>query len=268
MLETVIKADGSKEKFDKNKLIETALRAGSTKDLSISIANIVEKSFPDNSSTHDIYRFVLDELEKKSEKLASLFGLREAIAELDSVSFEKYTAKILEANGYECTWNRIIDGRNIDHQIDVIAKNKETEEVFYVECKRHFNPHRFCGLEIPLEVYARFEDLKEGFIDGKNKYNFAAAWIFTNTKFSEHAKKYANSKGVMMTGWSSEKNPIQELIEKNKTYPVTILRVDIASKTKMLNTEIITLQDVLKTKRTKIGNWKDIFEKTKEILNK
>lgn len=264
MLEYVVKADGSQEKFDKEKLMQTAIRAGASKEMAITIAVNAEKNFPSNAGTHEIYQFVMNELDKKSEKVASLFGLREAIADLDATVFEKYTAKILEANGYECKWNTIVDGRNIDHQIDVIAYNKKTDEYFYVECKRHYNPHRFCGLEVPLEVQARLEDLREGFIDHKNKYNFAAAWIFTNSKFSEHARKYATRKGVMITGWSTENNSIQELIEKQKVYPVTILKIDLGLKASLLNSGIITLQDVINSKKSP----KEAVDKAKEILGK
>lgn len=264
MLEYVVKADGTQVRFDKEKLMQTALRAGATKELAKEIAESAERSFSKVAGSHEIYQFVMNELDKKSEKVASLFGLREAIADLDATVFEKYTAKILEANGYECKWNTIVDGRNIDHQIDVIALDKKTGEYFYVECKRHYNPHRFCGLEVPLEVQARLEDLREGFVDHKNKYNFAAAWIFTNSKFSEHAKKYANRKGVMMTGWSSESNSIQDLIEKQRVYPVTILKIDLELKLSLLNADIITLQDVIESKKAP----KEVVQKAKEILSK
>lgn len=259
MLEFVIKADGRKERFDRNKLIQTAMRAGASKEIAVKITNLVGNRFSTAVSTHDIYQFVMDELDKISEKTSSIFGLRESIADLDSVSFEKYAVKILEANGYACEWNQIIEGRSIEHQIDIIAK--KNEEYFYVECKRHYNPHRFCGLEVPLEVYARLEDLREGFIDGKNRYNFSTAWLFTNSKFSDHAKRYALKKGIMMTGWSSETNSIQMMIERNRTYPVTVLRIDLSIKLKLLDSGIITLQDVL-SKRVD----KDIIEKAKKIM--
>ncbi len=264
MLDYVVKADGRQEKFDKEKLAQTALRAGASKEIALAIANDAEKNLSNGTTTHEVYQYVQNALDKKSEKIASLFGLREAIADLDATVFEKYTAKILEANGYECKWNTIVDGRNIDHQIDVIALNKKTDEYFYVECKRHYNPHRFCGLEVPLEVQARLEDLREGFIDHKNKYNFAAAWVFTNSKFSEHARKYATRKGVMITGWSTEKNSIQELIEKQKVYPVTILKIDLGLKASLMNSGIITLQDVLNSRKVP----KEVVDKAKEILGK
>ena len=263
VLRNVIKASGESERFDKNKLMRTMMRAGVDNRTAASIAIIAEKKFPDNTATHDIYKFVMDEIEKKSSEAASVFGLREAIADLDSVSFEKYAMKILESNGYNCIWNKIVDGRCIDHQIDIIGK--KDDKVFYIECKRHYNPHRFCGLEVPLEVWARLIDMQEGFADRKNKYDFSKAWIFTNSKFSMHAMKYAGAKDIIMTGWSMS---LQELIEKNKIYPVTILNIDISVKTELLKNDIITLQDVLGAKRIKIDGWNNIVEMARKTLGK
>ncbi|MFH0836742.1 MAG: restriction endonuclease [Candidatus Aenigmatarchaeota archaeon] len=192
MLKTVIKADGSIERYDSSKLMRTMMRAGVDRKTAAAIAKIVEKRFPNNSTTHDIYQFAMDMIDEKSSEIASVFGLREAVADLDSVSFEKYSMKVLEADGYRCKWNTIVDGRCIDHQIDIIAE--KDGEYFYVECKRHYNPHRFCGLEVPLEVWARLIDLQEGGVDDKNKYNFSNAWLFTNSKFSMHALKYGGAK--------------------------------------------------------------------------
>ncbi|MBI5332736.1 MAG: restriction endonuclease [Candidatus Aenigmarchaeota archaeon] len=263
MLRNVIKASGIQERFDKEKLVQTMLRAGARKDMALDIAGLVEKTLSNNSTTHSIYAFAMDELEKRSSRIAAVFGLREAIADLDSVSFEKYAAKVLEADGYKCIWNRIIDGRCIDHQIDIIAE--KNGEFFYIECKRHYNPHRFCGLEVPLEVWARLIDLQEGFGDGKNKYNFSKAWIFTNSKFSEHAMKYATAKGVMMTGWSIG---LQDLIEARKIYPVTILNIDLVAKAELLRKDIITLQDVLGAKKAKMPNWDNVIEMAHSVLGK
>ncbi len=214
MIKFVTKADGSKERFDRNKIIQNCLRAGADRKAADDIARFVEGNLEDGASTHIVYQTVQDELEKRSEKMASVFGLREAIADLDSESFEFYAMKVLEAQGYKCKWNTIVEGGCVEHQIDVIAKGKNG--TFYVECKRHFNPHRFCGLEVPLEVHARFEDLKDGFASRKNGYDFSGAWIFTNSKFSLHAKKYAKAKSISLTGWGYG---LQEIVESKKIYP-------------------------------------------------
>ncbi|MFH0836741.1 MAG: hypothetical protein V1870_01300 [Candidatus Aenigmatarchaeota archaeon] len=66
-----------------------------------------------------------------------------------------------------------------------------------------------------------------------------------------------------MTGWSKG---FQELVEKNKVYPVTILNTDLSVKIELLKKDIITLQDVLSLKKSKMKNWDNIVEMAMKIL--
>jgi len=264
-LKFVTKADGRKEPFEKRKILDTCQRAGLDKKTCEEIANRVEVALEDGSTTHSVYRFVMEEVEKSSTKSASLFGLREGISDLDSESFELFTFRVLKAHGYECEWNRVIEGASVEHQVDVIAK--QNDKTFLVECKRHFNAHRFTGLDIALQNQARLEDLMDGYKQKKHKYNFCCAWIFTNTKLSEHAIRYAEAKNIRTTGWRSGNFRLENLVESKRIFPITILKIDLMSKAKLLKERIITIQDVVEyKKKIDIAVWPSIVKQSKDLL--
>ena len=62
----VIKRDGTKEKFDKNKIIESCMKAGATREAAEEIASKVEKQVKEGTHTAEIRRIVLTELGKKN----------------------------------------------------------------------------------------------------------------------------------------------------------------------------------------------------------
>jgi len=264
MIKFVMKSDGTKVPFDRAKIIETCVRTGLSVAACKEIAEAVEQTLPDGSSTHQIYDFVMESLGKKSPKSAAIFGLREAIADLDSESFEFYTKSVLEAAGWKCQWNQVTPGRSVDHQIDVIAQ--KGDETWVVECKRHFNSHRWCGLDVALQVQARLEDLRDGYLAHKNKYIWTGVWIFTNTKFSEHAKRYAEAKSIRMTGWRSGEFGLEKLVEEKKVWPATMLKLDLMTKAKMLSSHLVTVNDVIASKRAIVPNWTDVVAQAKNML--
>jgi hypothetical protein len=264
----IIKADGSREEFQPKKIIKTCLRAGATREKAEEIAKKISQRVKENWTTHKIYQMIITELDKIKNKSAFVVTIRHAIAKLGPENFELYCKKLLEAEGYTCEWNKIVKGRCIEHQIDVIAKR---DKLYLVECKHHENPHRFCGLGIALQVQARLEDVKDGFSDKKNKYNFDVAWIFTNTKFSYHTKKYSAAKGIVLTGWGYKGDyALEKMAETKRIYPVTILRLGRDVEEKLLENNIITLQDMISDEsiksKLKRKEYNDIVSQAKHIL--
>jgi hypothetical protein len=243
----VVKADGRKEKFEIEKVLRTCLRAGLKKEEAHAVARFVRSQAKDGMTTHQIHDIIVRETEKLLLHSPLILMLREAIANIDSESYEIYTKKILEADGYTCKWNVLVKGACVEHQVDVIAE-KDGKRIL-VECKKHFNPHRYCGLGVALQVQARFEDINDGFAKKTNNIKFDSIWIFNNTKFSEHIKHYAACKGIRLTGWRHEKEwALDELVEKNKLYPVTILKTEPWVVKNLLQKRIITIRDLLENK--------------------
>ncbi|MFH7860679.1 MAG: hypothetical protein QW602_01635, partial [Candidatus Aenigmatarchaeota archaeon] len=113
---------------------------------------------------------------------------------------------------------------------------------------------------------------------GKNSLDFDKILIVCNTKFSEHAKKYASCKGIGFIGWNyPEEKGLERLIEEKKLYPITILKdLDEKSREKLTSIGIVLLKQLLEEnleelcKRTKVQKKKlrILIEKAKEILFK
>lgn len=238
----VVKADGRREPFDIGKVVKTCIRSGLKKEDAHVVARLVKAQVKEGMTTHQVHDIIMRETEKFMPHAPLLLMMREAIANIDPESYEIYTKKLLEALGYKCKWNVLVKGACVEHQVDVVAEKDGKK--YLVECKKHFNPHRYCGLGVALQVQARFEDINAG----KNM-KFDAVWIFNNTKYSEHIKQYARCKGIMLTGWRYDREiALDEIVEKTKMYPITTIKAEPWIIKNLLQKRIITIQDLIEKK--------------------
>jgi hypothetical protein len=136
--------------------------------------------------------------------------------------FEEYTTLLLKDQGYSVRPNEILRGKCIEHEIDAIAQ-KEDKTVF-VEVKHHNRAHTYTALEVPMKVWATLQDLAEGRKLGYHSVDFTSALIICNTKFTDHARTYADCVGVDHMGWKSPTpNGLEDIIERRSLYPITVL---------------------------------------------
>jgi Holliday junction resolvase-like predicted endonuclease len=217
----VTKANGNKQIFDKQKIINTCLRLQATLEQAQSIADKIEARAYDGIPTKKILQMVFQYMKKYRPAIGYQIDLKQAIAMLRSKpDFEVYVAKIFESLGYKVETNLIIQGKCIEHEIDVVARKHE--EVILVEVKHHANHHTYSGLDVFLQLNSTLEDLKEGYESGNNKFKFTKAILVCNTKVSEHAKKYALCKKLEFIAWKFPlENGLERVIEENKLYPIT-----------------------------------------------
>ncbi|MDO8551342.1 MAG: restriction endonuclease [bacterium] len=210
----VTKYDGSREHYDQGKVVNSLLRSGIKKNELTMVLSNVEAKLYDGITTRELYEIVNQCLFGLSSPIVlSAYRLRENLSKMDSLVFEQFVKKILEKEGYICQWNVIVKGECIEHQIDVVAKKQDS--LYLVEVKRHQNYHRDCGLGTVIELWARLDDIQKGYKKGINDFNFSKAWLFSNTKFSEHALTYATAKGIKLTGWryGSDGKGLEEMIQ-------------------------------------------------------
>ena len=264
----VIKFDGRKEEFQKEKIIRTCLRVGVSDEDARAIAGRIESSVKDGMTTQEIYQNILKELRIVEKKSAVAYSVREMIAHIDPEIFELFVKKLLEAYGYQCEYSKLVEGLCVEHQVDIIAK-KDGDDL--VECKRHSNPHRFCGLGTCLQVQARLEDIRDGFASGKNKENFRSAWIITNTKFSEHAKRYAQAKQIMLTGWNFPyEASFASMIDEKKFYPVSALSAKKPVICALFSHSLVTIHDISEKSLAEAGieqkAAKSLLDQKKKLL--
>ena len=171
--------------------------------------------------TGDIYKMVLHALgeEKEGNVLRQKYQLKEAIMRLGPAGFmfENYVGKILTYSDFQIKNIRAkIRGKCTVHEIDLIAISRNKK--FMVECKYHSSHGIYTGLKESLYTHARFLDLKP---------RFDEEVLICNTKVSFQAKKYAKCIGQQILSWRYPPgNSLEQIIEKNRLYPITILNLN------------------------------------------
>jgi hypothetical protein len=273
----VTKADGTKQLFDKEKIVGTCLRMGATKAVAESIAEEIETMMYDGIETKEILRMIFRQLRKRRPSVKHQIDLRKALSLMNPApDFELFVQILLREHGYTVIPNQIIRGRCVEHEIDAIArKNGET---FIVEVKHHFNYHTPTSLDVGRISRAVLEDVTEGFKLGLNDLKIDRAMIVCNTKLSEHAKRYAECRGIYHIGWSSPpNNDLQTMIEEKQLYPITNLRrLTHMTKKKLVSNGIILLKQLTeknpKELRRQTGipkkNLESIIRKSTDILSR
>ncbi|WP_456329253.1 ATP cone domain-containing protein [Archaeoglobus sp.] len=262
----VRKRDGRLEEFSKAKIIRTCLRAGASKRVAERVADEVERRIYDGISTDEVLELVIELLLKHEYPKAERYDLKRSLLRLgpSGFGFEKFVARLLEEYGFKTETNVIIQGKCVEQEIDVVAE--KGREKYMIECKFHNQPI-YTGLKEAMYTYARFLDV-EG-------YGFTKPWIFTNTKFSEEAKRYASCMGIRLTGWNYPVNEgIEVLLESRGLYPVTILRIEKEVLDTVVNAGLVFCRDIVKACEPKLralGLSKDearrLVEEAKKVIS-
>jgi hypothetical protein len=210
----VIKSSGLFEKFNPHKIYRSVRLAGGSRDLAMHSVEEVKKKFKKNVSSQEILKFLVDFL-KKEKGVSERYNLKRAIMSLgpSGFPFEKFVARVLEDYGFKTKVGVKIKGKNILHEIDIVAVK---DQKIMIECKYHNEPGIITRLHPALYTYARFLDLQE--------QGFERAWLVTNTKCSKDAINYSKGVGLRITSWNyPRKESLKDLIREKQLYPITIL---------------------------------------------
>lgn len=216
----ITKASGKVEEFSRLKLERSLRRSGATGDEVKAVADVVERKMHSKIATHRLYELAYGELERIRPKVAAVYGLRQAIMELgpEGFLFEKYMEAILKEYGYAIKRGRMVKGKCVSHEIDLMAKKGSTS--FIVELKYHNKRGMRSDVKVVMYLYARFLDIHSG----HGKESSHKPWLMTNTKFTKSAIAYAECMGVKMMGWRyPQTESLEQLIEEKGLYPVTVL---------------------------------------------
>ncbi|MEK7551982.1 MAG: ATP cone domain-containing protein [Patescibacteria group bacterium] len=221
----ITKQNGELEDFDPNKLRDSLLRSKASEELTEEIIAHVEKELREGMGTDQIYKHAFFLLEKKSKPVALSYSLRRAILTLgpSGFPFEKYLGEILKEKGYTVKTDQIIRGKCAEHEIDVIAYNKN--KLIAIEAKFHNSLGVKSDLKTALYVKARSEDLANIEFDYGGKRKFDENWLVTNTKFSSSAINYGKCAGMIMIGWNyPNQGNLQDIIQDSGLHPITCLQ--------------------------------------------
>lgn len=240
---------GNEKEYTPEKIVDSVMRAGFSKHEAEQIEKRVRERVDDGIKSKELYEIVYQEMKDVNDIYALRYRLREAIGVLDPNyhEFEKYMAKVLAQDGFDTEWSPrpLPQGACSEHEIDVLATKEG--RTYAIECKHHFHYHRLTGLAVPMIQWAVMDDLQQGYEQGlEHAVDIDESWVVVNTKLSQHAKQYAECKGITMMAWDyPDDNSLREIVERNKAYPITILRLSTEEKKALSKQNVLTLQELL-----------------------
>lgn len=244
----VVKADGTKEPFDTNKLERSLKKAGASSKTVLEIIEQTKNNTSKEITTQDIYRSAFELLHKVEKPTALKYSLKRAIMDLgpSGFAFEDFIAEIFRKKGYEAETGKIVRGFCVEHEVDVVAWNKE--KLIMVEAKFHNELGIKSDLKIALYVKARFDDLRKMTFKYGTDRQLDEGWLVTNTKFTSTAIEYGSCQGGMrMIGWNYPPvGNLHDMILESKLHPLTCLSsLNGREKKELLDKGIVLCKSIL-----------------------
>lgn len=254
----VVKADGTRELFDVTKLEHSLKKAGTPTKTVEQIVDHIKTHLTEDITTQEIYKHAFELLHKDEKPIAIKYSLKKAIMDLgpSGFPFEDFVAEIFRQRGYKAETGKIVKGFCVEHEIDVVAWNKE--KLLMVEAKFHNEPGVKSDLKVALYVKARFDDLIKMDFDYDGKRKLDEGWLVTNTKFTSTAIEYGSCQGGMrMIGWNYPPiGNLHDMILESKLHPLTcLLSLNGREKKSLLDKGIVLCKSLLENRNllTDIG---------------
>ena len=220
----VVKWSGEKVKFSFDRLRMSLNKTGANKEIIDDIIEKISSELYPGISTKEIYNRAFKLLKKSKGDFASRYKLKRAIYEFGPTGFpfERFVSKLLKYSGYSTQVDKIIKGKCVSHEIDVVAsKNHETS---IIECKFHSQQGIYCNVKVPLYINSRYQDVKAHW-DSKHKKTseLINGWVVTNTRFTNDALQFGNCCGLYLLSWDYPKNNgLKDRIDRLGLYPITV----------------------------------------------
>ncbi|TRO54079.1 restriction endonuclease [Candidatus Bathyarchaeota archaeon] len=266
----VTKADGSRQLFDREKIVRTCLRMGASRKIADEVVERVEKMLYNDIPTSKILQITFRLLRNYKPAIRHVLDLRRGLSLMDSKpEFEVFVQILLAHNGFEVSPNRLVKGKCVEHEVDAIARKDGV--TYFVEAKHHVNYHTPTGLDESRIARAILEDVSEGFQCGSCNLKIDRAMIVTNTRYSEHARRYGKCRNILQIGWSSPSNlSLQSMIEEENLYPLSCLRgLKRKTKTKLVNSGIVVMKQLFEEKPLMLARKTGVSKETlKQITEK
>jgi hypothetical protein len=238
----VLKRSGEYEPYSEGKVRSSLKRAGADEELIERIVNRVQGELYDGISTRKIYAHVFDLLREFQSPLVSRYDLKTAIMELgpSGFPFERFIAGVLQAHGYEVAVGQEVQGKCVDHEVDIVAQ--KAGKHFMIEAKFHNQPGTKSDIKDALYTHARFLDVEEAWMEiAGHRAHPHQAWLITNTKVTSKVREYARCVGMRVTSWNyPSRASLRSMVEESGLLPVTSLEsLSQEDKTKLLQEDII-----------------------------
>ena len=237
---------------------------GANRRIASDVADEVEARLYDGVPTRKVLQMIFRLLRKREPTVQHFLDLRKGLSLMNSKpEFEKFVQILLAHHGFEVDPNQIIRGKCVGHEVDAIARKDGI--TYFVEAKHHSNYHAPTGLDESRIARAVLEDVTEGFALGKSGLKIDRAMIVTNTRYSEHARRYGKCRNILQIGWSSPNTlGLQNMIEEKKLYPLSCIKgLNSETKMKLVNSGIVLMKQLVEEEPSRIAGETGI---SREIL--
>jgi len=239
-MQTVQKADGTTENFDKQKVLISMQRAGIPKALEGKVLSHINDRYYPGIQTWEIYHHINEFLSKSSHPYSrARYSLKQAIMMLGPTGypFEDFVSAVMQADGYKTEVRQILNGKCVTHEVDVLAE--KSGKRIMIEAKFHNNPGNRSDIHVALYTKARFDD-------AQIKNNLSEGWLVTNTKATVDAIAYAACENLKIVSWGYPiGESLRELVEKYTLYPITMLTtLTISQKAQLLQHHVILCKEI------------------------
>jgi hypothetical protein len=237
MVEFVIKSNGQKEAYQKEKVVRSLKKLNLSQEKIEEILLEIDKKLPSTVSTKKLFGFIFSSLKEKEPTFSFKYNLKQAIFRLGPAGypFEKFIAHLLKLYGYQTKHNLFLKGKCLTYEIDVLA---EKDNITYIaECKFHQQVWKVNDVKVVQYSYARFLDLKK-----ENEF----PWVITNTRFTSEAHKFAKCYNIKLLSWDFPEENLPYLIDNKKAYPLTIFDfLPLKALQNFFNYDVVLIQDFI-----------------------
>lgn len=244
----ILKADGSKEAFDPERLIRSLERSGAGAHTAERIAHTVTESVVNGVTSKEVYSKAFRLLRKEARPMAARYAVRRALLELGPTGhpFEDFISHLFAAEGWHIETRKMIRGKCVAHETDLYASHPENNEFLAAELKYHNDPAYKTDLKVALYVKSRFDDIF-ACDEAVRSCPIDRGLLITNTKFTSEAIAYALCSGVELLGWNfPEENSLYMRMEKAKVYPISALTMlSLAEKRLLIESGTIAVDQVV-----------------------
>lgn len=162
--------------------------------------------------------------------------------------FEQFVSHIFNQDGYQTEVGVIMEGNCVSHEVDVVARKDNLCHIS--ECKYHNSQKKVSDVKVPLYIDSRFRDIVARIQAEKGNGTKYKGWIFTNTRFTADAIKYANCAGIQLISWDYPPNKsLKDRIRNSGLMPITALTtLTRREKKEILDRGIVLCSELFKQK--------------------
>lgn len=250
-LPAILKADGSSETFDPERLVMSLRRSGAGEHAAERITETITGTVVPGVSSKEIYTRAFALLRKDARPVAARYALRRALLELGPTGhpFEDFISHLYRAEGWQVETRKIMKGKCVSHEVDFYASHREQNTFIAAELKYHNDPGYKTDLKVALYVKSRFDDIFNC-DPAARSCPIDRGLLVTNTKFTSEAIAYAECSGVELLGWGYPvQNSLFARMSHVRIYPITTLTgLSRAEKRLLIDQGIIAVDEVVRNR--------------------